>query len=283
MSKKAVKLVAFDLDGTLLNDRKTFPEPNLRALRAAADAGWLLVPATGRILKGLPEELLEMEAVRYCILSNGAVIYDRKEARKIHEAGLSPDLAMALCDYMDDLPVLYDCYRDDRGYMSERFLKKAPDFMRELPELLEMVLRLRKPVPDLKEEIRREGKLLEKMQMFFRPEDDGLRLSELKSLPLRFPELLVSSSTPINVEINSAQAGKGRALKRLCALLGMEEKDSIAFGDGLNDQDMLRCAGLGCAMENASEEVRRCADRVIGGNNEGGLGKELLRLLEEEA
>ena len=71
-----VKLIAFDLDGTLFDDRKQLPQENIAALRAAGDAGIHLVPATGRILQGLPDQLLQLGLFRYFIFANGASVYD---------------------------------------------------------------------------------------------------------------------------------------------------------------------------------------------------------------
>ena len=59
------KLIAFDLDGTLLDDEKRIPPENLRALEAAAERGWVPVPATGRIVRGIPEPVKRLPGVRY--------------------------------------------------------------------------------------------------------------------------------------------------------------------------------------------------------------------------
>ena len=81
----------------------------------------------------------------------------------------------------------------------------------------------------------------------------------------------MTSSVPFNIEINSARATKGRALESLCALLGIDPADTLAFGDGTNDVSLLRAAGCGVAMANASAEVRAAADRVTLSNNESGV------------
>ena len=275
------RLIAFDLDGTLLDDRKEIPPENIAALRAAHEAGALLVPATGRILKGMPEPLMELGFCRYFIFSNGAEIYDLRENRSLHSAGIAPELAVQVCEYMDRLPVLYDCYRDGMGYMTSWMYEESFRFFSTEPEILKLVKRLRTPVPDLKADILKVGHPLEKLQMYFREEDMDERARLLRSFPDTFPELIVSSSTKNNVEINSAEAGKGRALVRLCGILGIDTADTVAFGDGLNDADMLRVAGRGCAMENAAPSVKAAADAVVGSNLDAGLGKEVLRLLAE--
>ena len=274
-----VKLIAFDLDGTLFDDRKQLPQENIAALRAAGDAGILLVPATGRILQGLPDQLLQLGLFRYFIFANGASVYDLDTETQLFSACIPPELAVRICEHMDTLPVLYDCYRGEWGYMTQWMYEAAPDFFALEPEILKLVRRLRKPVPELKENIREVDVPLEKLQMYFRPEQMAERERQLLELPRLFPEIAATSSLKNNIEINSIKAGKGRALLELCAQLGIAPEDTVAFGDGLNDADMLEAAGYGAAMENAADAVKQKADAVIENNNNAGVGKEIFRLL----
>ena len=274
-----VKLIAFDLDGTLFDDRKQLPQENIAALRAAGDAGIHLVPATGRILQGLPDQLLQLGLFRYFIFANGASVYDLDTETQLFSACIPPNLAVRICEHMDTLPVLYDCYRGEWGYMTQWMYEAAPDFFALEPEILKLVRRLRKPVPELKENIREVDVPLEKLQMYFRPEQMAERERQLLELPRLFPEIAATSSLKNNIEINSIKAGKGRALLELCAQLGIVPEDTVAFGDGLNDADMLEAAGYGAAMENAADAVKQKADAVIENNNDAGVGKEIFRLL----
>ena len=111
-------LLAFDLDGTLLDDDKHIPEENLRAIAAAAERGWVPVPATGRIFRGIPQPVKELPGVRWFIVSNGAGVYDAKEDRMLLRADISPEQAVRLYEYMDTLPVIYDCYQGEGGFMT---------------------------------------------------------------------------------------------------------------------------------------------------------------------
>ena len=274
-----VRLITFDLDGTLLDDDKHLPPENLAALQAAHAQGIFLVPATGRILKALPEELLAPGLFRYFIFANGALVYDLQEQQALYRARIEPELAVRLCTYMDTLPVLYDCYRGDCGYMTQWMYDRAPEFFETEPHILKLIKSLRRPVPELKQKILEDRLPLEKLQMFFRPEHMDERARQLELVPQLFPELIASSSLRNNIEINSARAGKGNALRALCGKLGLDALESVAFGDGLNDADMLRAAGRGCAMQNAVPAVKEAADVIVETNNEAGVGKEIFRLL----
>ena len=263
-----VRLIAFDLDGTLLDGRKKIPEANLQALRAAAEAGVLLVPATGRIFTGIPDDLRQLPGARYFITINGAYAYDAVEDRNLYSSELSVELCLRLIRYMDGLPVIYDCYQDNWGYITRSMFQRAEEFIPD-PGIMKMMRELRTPVDDLAETLQQRGRPVQKMQMHF--QDLAERQRQLKLVAERFPEAAVSSSLPWNIEINSAGATKGQALKALCQALGIDPADVLAFGDGTNDLDMIRTAGIGVAMGNGEREVKAAADWVAPCNEESGV------------
>lgn len=273
-------LLAFDLDGTLLDDNKHIPEESIRAIAAAAERGWVPVPATGRIFRGIPQPVKELPGVRWFIVSNGAGVYDAEEDKVLLRADISPELAVRCYEYMDTLPVIYDCYQGEGGYMTRSMYEACADFFPFEPHMYQMVKRLREPVEDLKSYLLQKGEPVQKMQMFFRPRDLALRAEELARFPSLFPELTASTSVSNNVEINSARAGKGKALLALAELLGIPREDTVAFGDGTNDCEMLRMAGWGVAMANADPAVKALADEITDSNNAAGVGKTIWRLLE---
>ena len=275
MTKKP-KLIAFDLDGTLLDSRKGLPERNRRALTAAGEGGMWLVPATGRIPAGLPEPLRGMPGLRWGILSNGAEIYDFETQRIVHREEIPLETALDVLDYAESLGLPYDCYQDNWGYISAAVKRRAPSFIPD-PGILDLLERLRTPVDELRSYLRQKGEALQKLQLYFT--DPALRLRLLRELPERYPTLAVTSSVPFNIEINSAAATKGRALENLCAMLEIDPAETLAFGDGSNDISLLRTAGLGVAMANASDEVKRAADRVTDTNDASGVAAVLEEFL----
>ena len=97
------------------------------------------------------------------------------------------------------------------------------------------------------------------------------RKKALEEIPSRFPQCAVSSSLPINIEVNAASATKGHALAFLAERLGIKPEETLAFGDGTNDISMLRQAGTGVANGKAAPEAQEAADRVTGTNDEDGI------------
>ena len=275
------RLIAFDLDGTFLDDEKQIPEENLRAIERAAERGVEIVPATGRIYRGIPEALKALPFIRYYILSNGAAVYDAREDRLLYRGDIPLELALRCYAYLDTLPVIYDCYQNEMGYMSRAMYERAEEYLAGEPGILKLVHQLRIPVEDLKETLRRRGEPLQKLQMYFLPGDLDERERQLRQIPALFPELKATSSVSCNIEVNSIEAGKGKALAALCRGLGFSAGEAVAFGDGTNDLEMLRCAGLGVAMENASDEVKAGADLVTGRNTDCGVAHCLETIFRE--
>ena len=263
-----IKLIAFDLDGTFLDDKKNIPPENLRALEQAAAKGVWIVPATGRIYKGIPEAIRNLPFMRWYITVNGSYLYDAVEDRAAARAEIPLDRAIEFYEYCDTLGLLYDCYQDNWGFMTASMLAVAARVIPD-PGVRELIVKLRQPVPELKAYLREKGEDLQKLQLFFT--DMELRARLIRKLPERFPDLSFSTSMPFNIEINAKTSTKGCALETLCGLLGIDRSESMALGDGTNDLDMLVQAGVGVAMANADPALLEAADYVTGNNNEGGF------------
>ena len=152
----SVKILAFDLDYTLLNDKKVIPPENFEALEYAAAKGVYIVPATGRVYQGIPEELRSLPFMRWFITANGAYIYDAVADRAAARAEIPLEQTLDFFTYCDGLDCLYDCYQDNWGYMAADMLKIAPDIIPDAA-VKKMIQTLRTPVPELKEYLRQKG------------------------------------------------------------------------------------------------------------------------------
>ena len=279
----ACKLIAFDLDGTLLDDDKSLPAENLCALQAAAERGIQLVPATGRILEAVPEPVRRLPFLRYYITVNGAYVCDTQTEEVLYRGEIPAELALRALDHIHTLPVLYDCYQNNHGWMTRWMYENAEPYFVTEPEILKLIRFTRTPVEDLRQTLRERGEPVQKLQLHFRPDQMDERRRQTERIPQMFPELTAASSLSNNIELNSVHAGKGRALEALSRRLGIAIEDTVAFGDGSNDRDLLLTAGLGVAMANAHEDVKAVADFITGSNREAGVAQVIWRLLEEES
>ena len=262
------RIIALDLDGTLLNSAKELTPRCKAALEKAAEAGLEIVPTTGRFYGGMPEVIRALPFIRYAITINGAEVKDLKSGEIIYKAEIPVDRAVDIMKVLDPLPVIYDCYMGSAGYMTEA-QKALVDGMVDNPHYREMIHELRQNVPELKEFIRKADKGIQKIQFFTR--DMALRADMLQNLDKRFENLSVTTAEPQNVEINDIHANKGEALLALAKHLGLDASQTMSFGDGLNDLSMLSAAGLGVAMENACEEAKACANVITASCDEDGV------------
>ena len=275
------RLIAFDLDGTLLNDDKKIPERNLLALKAAAERGCYIVPATGRIVAGMPEDIRRLDCVRYYVIMNGAMVWDEADKTVIRRSEMDLETALKLYEYLDGFPVGYDCYKDGRGYISADDFRLLNEYFEAIPKMIGYVRSIRTAVPDLKATLRDWGESIQKMQIYFRPCQEELRKQMLSELPEKFPELAFTSSLKNNIEVNSCDAGKDKGLQALCSVLGLDMASVVAFGDGSNDSAMLAAAGLGVCMDNGCAEAKAAADEICDDNNRAGLAQVIERLIEQ--
>jgi Cof subfamily protein (haloacid dehalogenase superfamily) len=273
-----VRLIALDLDGTLLDSDKQLPQDNRAALERAAGEGAEIVPATGRFYKGMPQIIRELPFVHYVISVNGAEVYDVARGKTVCESVIPFERAVSVMERLDAIDVIYDCYQGGWGWMTKSFYDIAQQYAANIHSL-EMIKNLRTPVPELKACLTERAKGVQKIQVFFR--DMKLREKMLASLPVEFPDLVVTTSIVNNIEINSREATKGNALKKLAEYLEIPVSQTMAFGDDTNDISMLRAAGIGVAMGNADERVRQAADFVTTDCDSSGVAAALKNILWE--
>lgn len=273
------KLILTDLDGTLLRDDKSLSPANRAALVRAAAQGAEVVVATGRFFGGIPRELLELPFLRYFILMNGAKVYDRREDRVLYRSEIPLAQAERVMDLLEPLDCTVDCYQNDVGWMERRYFDHLDYYVTD-PVSRAMVRSHRRPVDDLRAQVRAGGDTVQKMQAYF-PHLE-LRPRVMALLRREVPGVVQSVSLPTNLELNAAGATKGAALAALCRALGVDPLDTAAFGDGTNDVSMLAAAGVGVAMANGAPETRQAADLVTVSNQEDGVALVLDRWFAAE-
>lgn len=269
MEKRKIRMIGLDLDGTVFNNEKMITEHTREVLAEAIRQGVVVLPATGRPECGLPEQFLAIPGVRYALTSNGARIIDLVERKVIYAQLLPWETAAAVIDEVNTWEhCAWEAYYDGEIFVDAdayRFLDH-PDM---LPALKSYMRRTRQPVKGLAEKIRREYISMEKMHMVF--ENTEYRDQKLQEIREKFPDLAFSNATTFNMEINSADAGKGKGLVALGRILGISREEIMACGDAANDWDMLQMAGFPVVMGNADEETKKLAAFVTKSNEEDGV------------
>ena len=167
-----IKIVALDLDGTLLDSEKRLSEVNRDALARAAEKGVLIVPTTGRFFGMMPPAVRDLPFVRYAITINGAQVYDRETDTAIVRDEIPLDMALGVMEVLDRYDVIYDCYRANWGWMTAALQDKAADYATN-EHYLKMVREFRRPVPELKAHLKATADQgdVQKIMLFARREE----------------------------------------------------------------------------------------------------------------
>lgn len=271
-----IKIIALDLDGTLLDSQKRLSDGSRAALEEAAAKGVHIVPTTGRFFGMMPQSIRDLPFVRYAITINGAQVYDRETGTAIVREEIPLDMALDIMRLLDGYDVIYDCYRSNWGWMTESLQNKAEDYATDA-HYVKMVREFRNPVPELKaylESTASEGDV-QKVMLFARntPGSEAVTKAITEAVRERFPQIKATSSTWNNLELNIETAHKGNSLRRFAEHLGYALDNCMALGDGTNDLSMIEAAGLGVAMSNAHPLVLAAADHVTASNDEDGVAK----------
>lgn len=271
----SIRLIALDLDGTLLDSHKKLTERNRKALETCIARGIHIVPCTGRTVKGIPEEVTSIPGVRYAITVNGGMIEDMQTGRVLDSHRLNKETALDVIGLVTDRHVMYDAYIDGIGISEDRFYNHLEEY-RICPEIQKLIKVTRRPVPNIIEYVKQWGGEIDKVNFFF---SDMEERAEIRDILRKRSDILVSSSQVNNLEINALGAAKGEALLRLAAILGVKPEETMACGDGDNDLSMIRMAGIGVAMANGEAELRELADHVTASNDESGVAQAIEALV----
>lgn len=271
----AVKLIALDLDGTLLGeDHSTVPERNLKALREASARGVKIAIASGRCWS-LVEELAEsMGMVDYAILANGACVRDVKEGKWLFRIGIENRQTRTIVHILREKGLRFEVYQNGESYLENFEAIREELGGKELSDLARVALSSVVPVEDVIEALGED--VSEKFNIF--RVDPRIR-GEIVAAVTAVGPVACTNATENNLEISPIGADKGTAVKRLSELLGISSEEVMAFGDADNDLGMLTWAGWSFAMGNAFPAVKRAARYQTGSNREAGVGQAVERFV----
>ena len=272
---KQIKLIAFDLDGTVLDSLKRLSGRNRAALKACAENGIVLVPATGRAAAGISPAIRDIPGVRYGITTNGGTITDLKTGEILDRQTISCEKALRLMKVISRYHAMYDPYINGRGITQPEFYDHMDEFGLT-PVIQEMVRATRDVVPNIQDYVKQTGAEVEKINIYLA----DLKDREPLQRELEQEEgLSITSSLYNNLEVNDAKATKGQALKRLADYLNIPMEAVMAFGDGGNDLSMIQAAGTGVAMANGLETVKAAADYITLDNDQDGVADAIEKLI----
>lgn len=262
-----IQLIALDLDGTLLNSAKEITPNTFEALKKAALKGVEIVPSTGRSLDGIPENIVNLPFVQYALTLNGAVVTNIRTKEIVYQCNFSKEEALYLWKFLQKYDALCDCAIDGELYMERETFSRLEEFGQS-PERIALLRSTRKETFSIREMLLQDDTKTAKMNLLFNDPQKRLNAKyELEQIP--FVE--VSSSLDRNLELNRKGGNKGNGLLALAEHLGIARDNIMACGDSDNDYSMIKAAGLGVAMENGLDDIKKIADKVTLSNDRDGV------------
>ena len=263
------RVLACDLDGTLLKDDKTISQKTIDEMRRITDQGVIILPSTGRTHRELPTILKDLPFIHYALCCNGGSVYDYIEDRYIYEDSIPYELAFEVLEFAESLPVYESVIVNGERIVQGDENDEIVDYIRKVA--VKGILFNLTGAHDVKEAFAKRGQNAQKFLFYLKEGHDKKEVQE--TLSSRFPQLSVSSSGPLFIEINIKGVDKGKALKNFCESMNIPIQESMAFGDAENDINMLDAAGLAVVMENGTPETKRHADLICPSNNDDGVAK----------
>lgn len=264
-----VKLLALDIDGTVLDSQGQINDDVLNCLNEIRAQGIKVLLATGRRFISTVEIIKQLQIDQPIITHNGALIFDIAKKRKIYDQTLDNEYVKLLFDNVDeeldlyldsDNDVLY--YRDPKQFWGQQYIKNSQVKVEKIA-----ISRLNNRCIHRLVITGDQENILTYLQRF------NLKLKQMRHIMFRSPNY-----DTFFTEILHAQASKGAALAHLCQHYNISSTEVMAFGDDVNDLEMIKWAGFGVAMGNAVAELKQVADFVTSDNDQGGLIEVLQRI-----
>lgn len=272
MNSSGFRLIACDMDETLLTDGRQVSEKNRKAIAAAAERGVKFVPATGRGYTSIAATLKDLDLLgkkdEYVISLNGGILTENAQNTVLAEFPLRPAAADALYRFGVSQGLCTHAYTRDQVYVWN-FVPEEEAYMKGRAEVT---------VTDRRDLSFLDGRPVLKV-LFMDTDMAYLRRLEKEAARLA-GGLDATYSAGRYLEFNPGGVSKGAGLRRLAEHLGISTEATIAIGDHFNDLSMIQAAGLGVGVANAAAEIKPFCDYVTRAtNNEDAVAEVIERFV----
>lgn len=251
------KLIALDLDHTTLREDRSLSPANAAALARAAEKGVHVVVASGRAFSTISPEVLAIPGVRYVISGNGAAQWDSREDRCLESYVLPEDQVETIVRALDG--ILFEVMVDGVPYAPDYYVADPVAYGGN-PRSKAFVQATRHPVPDIAAFALANRRRISWIQSYPGP---GPRKDALWArLERETAGVRIASALPKLLEFYSPHCSKRSGLEFFCTYLGVDPRDTVTFGDGDNDREMMAFSGRSVAVGNAIDALKESATFV---------------------
>lgn len=290
------KLIAVDLDGTLLNSYGNISEKNKNSIKKSMEKGAEVVIASGRPVSSAKAYANEAGANKYVICGNGSVLYDIQKEQILYNKSIDKQKVLQIIKICEENSIFYSIYTENLTiakslnynilfYNNEN--KKMPDDKKTNIKIINNIYKYLEDNPNT--EILKITVCDENSIIF-----GGIvkRLKEIKDIDVlevqhMARKVITSGTKEIKIEyhyteITSKNVNKWNAIEKLADILKIQKEEIMAIGDNMNDKEMIENAGLGIIMENSAPYMKKFADKVVSNNNEDGVSEALEKYVLNE-
>ena len=273
------KIVFIDIDGTLVNDEKIVSEENIKAIKKIKEKGIEVVLASGRPYHSIEEYSNTVGAIPYIIGSNGGVVANFVEDKKIFTTNIEKEVALEILKVIKENDIYFtvtisgnlivenEQYGMSKENRNEIVVLKnsAEEYLQETNEpIIKFSI-----IDDEKEKLEKVRKeIIERFNIDATEVDEFMILKKYRK-----PEN--NYKVPYIMDIMPRGISKAKAIEEMCNYLKINLSQTVVFGDGLNDIEMFNVGGYKVAMGNAVKKIKNLADVVTKTNNESGVAYEL--------
>lgn len=264
-----ISLVALDMDGTTLNSKCLITANNQQAIRRAKEAGIHVAIATGRMYVASLHLIAATGIDEISVFYSGGVLWNPKTEKIIYEKRLGFDLSTEVFEFLLNLNVYTQIYDDKEFFVKDRSDPHA--------KFYEFVSKHRGiELGDKFESYRCNAN---KFLSMFSTKDE-LLVAYDKVVSHFGDRVYVTTTADTYLEIMHRDVNKGIGLKMLAQSYSIPREETLAIGDGGNDLPMIEWAGVGVAVENAMDEVKKVADIIAPSNDEDAVAQVLDAIIE---
>lgn len=259
------ELIAFDMDGTLLNSNKEISENSVLAIKKAIKQGKTVILNTGRCPAELDEYFEDLEEIQYLNCVSGALVYDRRNDKKIYTKTLDEktvEQLINIASYEDDMVHLLT----RESIVQKDKVDKLDTYHMSVYENMYQKVTIK--VDDLAKIYNENPFPVEKLNIYHTSSE--ARNNTKQRIIESGLEVEMANAEKTSLEISAKGIDKGVGLEQLCEYLDIPLSKTIVVGDADNDKGAMKKAGLAIAMENANDDIKELADVIVSNNDKDG-------------
>lgn len=269
-------LIAFDMDGTLLDSNHQITQNSLDAIDTAVNAGKIVILSTGRSLSELKDYRHALKNVRYFICESGALLVDTNSDQIIHSEQIEPSAVREIIKIASPEQAMIYIASNGQNLATRSYVMRMNDFC--IGQYQDIFLQTGTLLDDVVASYNKEEFPIEKLNLFSAtPKLREYFVQALSHLPLE-----MARAEETSLELSPKNVSKGSGLLKLCEYLSLPVERTIAVGDSDNDMEVLKTAGLSVAMGNARPYVKELSDVIVADNNHGGCAEAIYKYLLNE-